>query len=340
MTTEKKTNLGSETQLHEDGEKNSRIHDVTIEQAERVLKLIQSLDPPGIASRTIQECLIAQCKSISQKNAAQKLALEILVNAYEPFTMKHFHIIKKQLEVTDDYLREALDVIRKLNPKPGGGDNTGGTQTVIPDFIIEKDEESGEMMISVNDSRLPILRLSDAYDKIKKESRVKMFNKETREFIRNKYEDAKFLIQAIKQRKHTMLKVMTAIGGLQHDYFEIGPAGLKPLIYKNVAEETGLDISTVCRIVNGKYVQTAFGTTELKFFFSESLPSDEGEEIATTVIKQVLKDLIENESKDKPLSDDKIAAKLKKQGYNVARRTVAKYREQLKIPVARLRREL
>jgi len=169
---------------------------------------------------------------------------------------------------------------------------------------------------------------------------VKMFNKETREFIRNKYEDAKFLIQAIKQRKHTMLKVMTAIGGLQHDYFEIGPAGLKPLIYKNVAEETGLDISTVCRIVNGKYVQTAFGTTELKFFFSESLPSDEGEEIATTVIKQVLKDLIENESKDKPLSDDKIAAKLKKQGYNVARRTVAKYREQLKIPVARLRREL
>lgn len=325
---------------NDDAEENLLLSEVNLEQAERVLKLIRHLDPPGIASRTVQECLIAQCKALTHKNAAQKLALEILENAYEPFTMKHFHIIKKQLEVTDEYLKEALEVIRRLNPKPGGGDNTGGTQTVIPDFLIEREEDTGELLITVNDSRLPVLRLSDAYEKIRKEARYKMFNKETREWIRNKYEDAKFLMQAIKQRKNTMLKVMTSIAGLQRDFFDIGSAGLKPLIYKNVAEQTGLDISTVCRIVNGKYVQTEFGTTELKYFFSESLPSDEGEEIATTVIKQVLKDIIDQEPKDKPYSDDKIAAELKKQGYNVARRTVAKYREQLRIPVARLRREL
>ena len=319
---------------------NNKLHEVFFDQAENVLKLIQTLDPPGIASRTVKECLLAQCKALPNKNAAQKLALEILMHAYEPFTMKHFHIIKKQLEVTDDYLREALDVIRRLNPKPGGGEMEAIFQTVIPDFIIEHDEETDELLISVNDSRLPVLKLSDAYDKIKKEAHFRMFNKDTRDWIRNKYEDAKFLIQAIKQRKNTMLKVMTAIAGLQRDYFYLGSAGLRPLIYKNVAEETGLDISTICRIVNNKYVQTDFGTLELKYFFSESLPNEDGEEIATTVIKQVIKDMLDSESKEKPFSDDKIAMELKKMGYLVARRTVAKYREQMRIPVARLRKEL
>ncbi len=319
---------------------NNKLQEVFLEQAESVLKLIQTLDPPGIASRTVKECLLAQCKALPNKNAAQKLALEILMHAYEPFTMKHFHIIKKQLEVTDDYLREAMDVIRRLNPKPGGGEMEAIFQTVIPDFIIEHDEETDELLISVNDSRLPVLKLSDAYDKIKKEAHFRMFNKDTRDWIRNKYEDAKFLIQAIKQRKNTMLKVMTAIAGLQRDYFYLGSAGLRPLIYKNVAEETGLDISTICRIVNNKYVQTDFGTLELKYFFSESLPNEDGEEIATTVIKQVIKDMLDTESKEKPFSDDKIAMELKKKGYLVARRTVAKYREQMRIPVARLRKEL
>lgn len=318
----------------------NKLHEVFFDQAENVLKLIQTLDPPGIASRTVKECLLAQCKALPNKNAAQKLALEILENAYEPFTMKHFHVIKKQLEVTDDYLREALDVIRRLNPKPGGGEMEAISQTVIPDFIIEREEDTNELLISVNDSRLPVLKLSDAYDKIKKEARFRMFNKDTRDWIRNKYEDAKFLIQAIKQRKNTMLKVMTAIAGLQRDYFDLGPAGLRPLIYKDVAEETGLDISTICRIVNNKYVQTDFGTLELKYFFSESLPNEDGEEIATTVIKQVIKDMVDTESKEKPYSDDKIATELKKKGYLVARRTVAKYREQMRIPVARLRKEL
>jgi len=316
------------------------IKTVTIEQAENVLNIIQSLDPPGFASRTIQECLIAQCRAIPKKNAAQKLALEILENTYEAFAMKHYHVIIKQIGVTEEYLKEAIEVIKRLNPKPGGIETSSEMNTVIPDFTIQRDEDTNELLINVNDSRIPILRLNKAYEKLKKEARTKVFNKETREWIRNKYEDAKFLIQAIRQRKSTMLKVMTAIAQLQKDYYYNGPSALRPLIYKDIAEETGLDISTVCRIVNGKYVQTEFGTHELKFFFSESLPSEDGQDISTTVIKQVIRDIIDKESKNKPYSDDKIGRELHEKGYQIARRTVAKYREQLKIPVARLRKEL
>lgn len=313
---------------------------VNIVQAEKVLKQIQLLDPPGFASRTIQECLISQCKTIPRKNASQKLALEILSNAYEPFTMKHYNIIMKQLNITETNLKNAIEIIRRLNPKPGGLDSSHVMNTVIPDFTVSRDEETNELLISVNDSRLPILRLNKAYEKLKKEARIKMFNKETRDWIRNKFEDAKFLIQAIHQRKNTMLKVMTAISHLQKDYFYFGASALKPLIYKNVAEVTGLDISTICRIVNGKYVQTEFGTHELKFFFSESLPSEDGQDISTRVVKNIIKDIIAEEPKNKPYSDDKIGNILKEKGFQIARRTVAKYREQLKLPVARLRKEL
>jgi RNA polymerase sigma-54 factor len=324
----------------EDADTPELIKNVTLEQAEKILLLIQKLDPPGFGSRSVQECLIAQAKSVPKPNAAQKLAIEILQNAYEAFTMKHYQQMLKQFGVTEDYLREAIEFIRKLNPKPGGLDSQSSMNTIIPDFTIERDEETAELLINVNDSRIPILKLNKAYELLKKDAHYKTFNKETKEWIRNKFEDAKFLIQAIRQRKSTMVKVMTAIAGLQRDFFENGPSSLKPLIYKNVADDTGLDISTVCRIVNGKYVQTEYGTYELKFFFSESLPSEDGEDVSTRVIKQVLKDIIDSEPKDKPYSDDKIGKELKKKGYNVARRTVAKYREQLKIPVARLRKEL
>ncbi len=313
---------------------------VDMEIAERILTYIQHLDPPGIGSRSVRECLLSQCRMLPKKNAAQKLAQEILENAYEAFAMKHYHIIKKQFEVTDDYLKEAIELIRKLNPKPGGADFHHEMNTVVPDFMVEKDEDTNELMITVNDSRIPALKVNDTYEKIRKEAKYKMFNKDTREWIRNKYEDAKFLIQAIRQRKSTMLKVMTSIAFLQKDFFDYGANALKPLIYKDVSEKTGLDISTICRIVNGKYVQTEFGTFELKFFFSESLPNEDGEEVSTRVIKQIIKDIIEAETKDKPFSDDKISEELKEKGYLVARRTVAKYREQLKIPVARLRKEL
>lgn len=313
---------------------------LSIKEAEAVLRRIQNLDPPGYASRTVQECLVAQLRAIPKANAAQKLALMVLTEAYDAFAMKHFPVIERQLDVTEDYLREAIEVIRNLNPRPGGGTFGSEMNTVSPDFSVEPTEDGTDFTITVNDSRLPALRVSDAYERLKKEARFHKFNKDTREFLRKKYEDAKFLMQAIRQRKSTMLRVMTAIAGLQRDFFFSGPDGLKPLIYRDVAEVTSLDISTVCRIVNGKYVQTRFGTFELKYFFSESLVTDEGEEVSTRIIKQKIKELIDAESKSKPLSDDKLAKDLKLLGYNVARRTVAKYREQLRLPVARLRREL
>ncbi len=327
-------------QTERDDENGQLLKEVTMEQADKVLAEIRSLDPPGIGSRDVRECLLAQLDAYPKPNAAQKLAKEILQYTYDAFTKKHYNVIRKQLGVTDDYLREALEEIRSLNPKPGGGDYQAEVNTVIPDFVVDVDEESGELMITVNDTSLPSIRLNKAYEKMKKEAYFKTSNKETKDWVRNKYEDAKFLIQAIKQRKTTMLKVMTAIAHLQQDFFYYGPSEIKPLIYKNVADNTGLDISTVCRIVNGKYVQTPYGTYELKYFFSEALPTEEGEEVATRVIKQELKNIIDSESKKKPYSDDKLSQMLKDKGFRVARRTVAKYREQMKIPVARLRKEL
>ena len=313
---------------------------VSTQQAEQVLRRVQSLEPPGVASRTVRECLLAQLRAIRKPNAAQKLALLVLTDAYEAFAMKHYHIIERQLNVREDYLREALDVIRKLNPRPGGGTFGPEMNTIMPDFIVERDEEHDDFLVTVNDSRLPTLRVNSAYERLKKDARYRQFNKETREWMRKKYEDAKFLVQAIRQRKSTMLKVMTSIVALQKDFFRSGPDMLKPLIYRDVAELAGMDISTICRIVNGKYVQSQYGTFELKYFFSESLVTDEGEEVSTRIIKAKIKEMIDAESKFKPLSDDKLAQDLKKMGYNVARRTVAKYREQLRIPVARLRKEL
>ncbi|HYF04305.1 MAG TPA: RNA polymerase factor sigma-54 [Patescibacteria group bacterium] len=313
---------------------------ITTEQLEEVLKKIQALEPPGIGARTIQECLLVQLDAIQKPNAAQKLAREVIAKCYDAFAMKHYNEIAKQLNIELDYLREALDAIRRLNPKPGGGAAGHEHNTVIPDFVVERDEDGDDFIVNLNDSRVPPVKVSAAYERLRKSARKKQFSKEARDWLRKKNEDAKFLIQAIRQRKMTMLKVMTAIVELQKDFFKNGQSGHKPLIYKDVAEATGLDISTISRIVNGKYVQTEFGTFELRYFFSESLSNDEGEEISTRIIKQKIKEMIDKEPKGKPLSDDKLAKDLKAFGYNVARRTVAKYREQLRIPVARLRKEL
>ncbi len=312
---------------------------ISLLQAEQVLHQIQELEPTGCASRTVQECLVAQLRALPKLNAGQKLALEVLTKTYQQFTMKHYAQIAQVLEVTEEYLREAIEVIRRLNPKPGYGSSSQGINTIIPDFVVEPSEDKKDFLITLNDNTMPQLRVSKAYEKLKREARYKQFNKDTREWMRKKHEDAKFLINAIKQRKSTMLKVMTTIVELQKGFFEDGPAGLRPLIYKDVAEASGMDISTVCRVVNNKYVQTEFGIFELRFFFSESLTNDEGDEVSTTIIKEKIRDIIGKESKQKPWSDDKLAKELKKEGYNVARRTVAKYREQLKIPVARLRRD-
>ncbi|HOQ49586.1 MAG TPA: hypothetical protein PLV01_07155, partial [Candidatus Kapabacteria bacterium] len=233
------------------------LNQVNIEQAERILKLIQSLDPPGIGSRTIQECLLSQLEHIQNPNDAQKLAIDILRDGYDAFAKKHYHVLIKQFDISEEQLKAALDIIKRLNPKPGGGDNVVEMNTVIPDFIVVKDD-NGELTIIVNDGNMPQIRLSSAYERLRREIKSQKVNKETREWIRSKYEDAKFLIQAIRQRKATMLKVMTAIAHHQREFFDYGISALKPLIYKDVAEATGLDISTVCRIVNGQYVQTQF----------------------------------------------------------------------------------
>jgi RNA polymerase sigma-54 factor len=302
--------------------------------------MIKLLDPPGVGSRNMQECLVAQLETLQHLNEVQYKALDILKNSFEPFTKKHFEVLMNKHNLDKDELREILEIIKKLNPKPGRGNSVSEMNTVIPDFLVELDKENNELMISLNDNKMPSLKVSKAYEILKKSGKIKNFNKETKEWLRQKNEDAKFIIQAIQQRKITMMKVMTAIAQLQRDFFIEGKSALKPLIYKDVADDTNIDISTVCRIVNNKYVLTQFGTYELKFFFSESLPSIDGEDISTTVIKDSLKDLIDSEPKNNPHSDEHLAQLLKDMGFNVARRTVAKYREQLKIPVARLRKEL
>lgn len=314
--------------------------EVTYKHAEKVLYSIQHLDPPGIGSRSIQECLLSQLDAVMEPTEYEDLSYEIIEKYYDQFMKKHYAAIIKELSISEEILKKVLDVIRSLNPKPGGHDYQNEINTVTPDYIVKREDETGELLISLNDNTIPELRLNKAYEKMRKEVKYRKFNQETRDWIRKKYDDAKFLIQAIKQRKHTMLMVMTAIAHLQKDFFEVGELGIKPLIYKAVAEETGLDISTVCRIVNGKYVRTDFGTYELKYFFSESLPNDDGEEVSTRIIKQKLKDVIDAENKTKPHSDQKLSKLMKDHGFNVARRTIAKYREQLKIPVARLRKEL
>ena len=321
-------------------EEDRALHPVKIEQVEKVLKIIQQLDPPGIASRDLQECLIAQCKAILKPTASQKNALRVLRDAFDEFSKKHFKEVMKKLDITEDELKDAIESIKKLNPKPGDGFTYPGMSTIIPDYIINNDEETGELQITLNETTIPPFKINTIYDMLKKESKEKKYNKETRQWIRSRYEDAKFLIQAVQQRRATMLKVMGAIAGIQKDFFTKGPKHIKPLIYADISNLTGLDISTVCRIVNNKYVQTNFGTYELKYFFSEALPNDVGEEVSTTIIKNRIKELIEQENKQNPLSDEAIADKLKEDGYNVARRTVAKYREQMKISVARLRKEL
>lgn len=313
---------------------------VTLSQAEKVLEIIQKLDPPGIASRNIQECLLAQARAITNPTKEQSNALLVLTNAFEEFSKKHFKDVMKKVNLSEEELKDAIDIIKKFNPKPGEGFSYSEMNTIIPDFIVERDSEKNEPQIILNDSTLPPLKISQLYDAMKKDAKEQKFNKETKQWIRTKYEDAKFIIQAVQQRKLTMLKIMSAIAGKQADFFNYGPEYVKPMVYKDIADYTELDISTVCRIVNNKFVQTDFGTYELKYFFSEALPSDDGEEISTTVVKNKIKELIDAEDKIKPLSDDQLSKELKDAGFNVARRTIAKYREQMRIPVARLRKEL
>jgi RNA polymerase sigma-54 factor len=311
----------------------------SLEEAKGILHRIQRLDPPGIGARDLQECLLIQLEVDTDPSAAHRLAYRLLQEAYTEFTMKHFEKICSRLDCTIDELKEAIEVIRSLNPKPGeGAVSIIEDNYLTPDFVIERDGE--DFVIIPNDRNVPVLRINRAYQELIRKGGRKEVDRDTRKFIREKFEAAKWFIASIQQRRQTMMKVMRAIVDLQMDFFLHGPDQIRPMIYKDVAERIEMDISTICRVVNGKYTQTDYGTFELRYFFSEKLETTSGEEVSTKIVKSRIEELIAEEDKHHPLSDDAISKEMEKAGFYVARRTVAKYREQLNIPVARLRRAL
>jgi RNA polymerase sigma-54 factor len=317
--------------------------DVTIEQAEKILKKIQTLEPIGIGARSLQECLLIQIRNSSFDPYYSFIAEKILAEHFEDFANRRFDAIQKNLDLSKETLRTAIDIIQKLNPKPGEGNiDSEEMNQITPDFLIEKVEDN--YIVTLNDRSVPSVTVSKTYlemlDTNKRKRKISERDKETHKFLREKFESAKWFIASLQQRRHTLMKIMQSILEKQYEFFESGAKYLKPMIYKNIAEEIGMDISTISRVVNGKYVQSPQGIHELKYFFSEGLSTDSGDEISNKHIKELIKEICENEPKDNPHSDDKIAAILQDKGIHIARRTVAKYREQLKIPVARLRKGL
>ncbi len=316
-------------------------------EVEEVIKIVQNFEPGGVCARDLQECLLIQIrrKSKLHNHKYLEVAEEILENNFEEFAKKHYNKLIKSLSISNNDLKGAVDEILKLNPKPGGtySNSAKPENYIIPDFIITND--NGELLLRLNSRNAPDLRISDSYkDMLKSYSKTKTKNRKQKDavmFIKQKIDAAKWFIDAIRQRQQTMLKTMQTILDYQYDYFLTGDeTKLRPMILKDIAEITGLDISTISRVSNSKYVQTEFGTFKLKSFFSESLQTDSGEEVSTREVKKILRDLIDAENKRKPLSDQKLTEELVLRSYNIARRTVAKYREQLNIPVARLRKQL
>lgn len=317
--------------------------DVTLEHAEKILKEIQTLEPVGIATRNLQECLLVQIRNSSYDPYYSYLAEKVLSEHFEDFANRRFDIIQKEMNFTKETLRTTIDLIQKLNPKPGEGNiDSEEMNQITPDFLIEKVEDN--YIVTLNDRSVPSVTISKTYlemiDTNKRKRKISTREKETYKFLREKFESAKWFIASLQQRRNTLMKIMRAILEKQYDFFEMGPRYLKPMIYKDIADEVGMDISTISRVVNGKFVQSPQGIHELKYFFSEGLSTDSGDEISNKHIKELIKEICDNEPKDNPYSDDKIASILQEKGIHVARRTVAKYREALKISVARLRKEL
>jgi len=317
----------------------------TEEELEEILAVIQDFEPAGVGARNLQECLLIQMKRKDQSNPATYLAVKILEDNFEAFTRKHYDRITKKLGISDDDLKVAIEEIVKLNPKPGNSmvESSKSIQHIVPDFLLVAD--GNELKLSLNSRNAPELKISRSYQDMLRtyaESKTKgPKEKEALMFVKQKIDSAKWFIDAIRQRQETLLYTMNAIVQLQKEYFLSGDdTKLKPMILKDVADMVNMDISTISRVANSKYVQTSFGTFLIKTFFSESLSTDSGEEVSTREVKQILMDAISGEEKRKPLTDDRLAKLLKDKGYNIARRTVAKYREQLNIPVARMRKEL
>ncbi len=305
------------------------------EEVEKVLKQIQRFDPIGIAARNLQECLIIQLENL-EINGLKDLALQIIRQGFNDFVNKRYEKVADLLEVSIGEIKQANEIINKLNPKPGEGYWAVQQNYIIPDFTIEKVDD--ELLVSLNEWNTPGLQISPHYKKLIRQS--KKLDKDVKNFLKKKVDSARWFLNALQQRRVTMLKTMNAIVELQREFFEDGPENIKPMIMKDVADIIEMDISTVSRVVNGKYVQTDYGVFELKFFFNEGMRTITGEDLSTLRIKEQLKDIIDAEDSNKPYSDDKLTEILNDKGIPIARRTVAKYREQLDIPIARLRRRI
>ncbi len=320
--------------------------DVSEKELEEILTIIQDFDPPGVGARDLQECLLLQIKR-KRETEATLLAIKILQGSFDEFTRKHYDKIIRKYEITEEELKNAINEILRLNPKPGSSYSnplSKSNQVIVPDFILENND--GELQLSLNQRNVPDLRMNNTYMEMMRsynENRknISRDQKDALLFVKQKMDSAKWFIDAIRQRHQTLLLTMSEIIDFQKEYFQDGDeAKLRPMILKDIADRTGLDISTISRVSNSKYIQTHFGIFPLKYFFSEGMQKDTGEEVSTREIKKILEECISGENKHRPLTDDRLAQILKEKSYPIARRTVAKYREQLGIPVARLRKEL
>ncbi len=321
--------------------------ETTEEEIEKLIGIIQKLEPAGIGARDLQECLYLQLQR-KDKTKEIELAIKIIEEYFEEFSRKHYSSIIRGLKITDDELKLLIDEITKLNPKPGS--SFGGTKledtlsTIIPDFLVENN--NGNLTVSLNNSNVPYLRINASYNNMIEDyiGNKKNQSKEMKDavtFAKQKIDNARWFIDAIRQRQRTLLATMSAIVNFQREFFLEGDETfLRPMVLKDIADITGYDISTISRVSNSKYVQTSFGVFQIKYFFSESLIKHSGEEISTHEIKKIMLECIEEEDKQNPMSDERLVKKLKEKGYKIARRTVAKYREQLNIPVARLRKSI
>ena len=321
--------------------------EVTVEEIERILGIIHELEPAGVGARNLQECLLLQMRQVRIDTHAKRLALKILTSYFDAFAKKHYERLMARLQITEDEFRDAIEQIKCLYPKPGNLYTEGGSDTtpyIVPDFVL--DNSDGELRLTLTAGNIPEVRISRRYkemirDMVSPDGTVKEKDREAIQFVKSKIDSAKWFISAIKQRHDTLMRTMRTILDFQREYFVDGDKSkLRPMILKDIADRTGLDVSTISRVVNSKYIQTPFGIILLKSLFSEGMQTSSGEEVSSYEIKKILQDCIDQEDKRHPLTDENLMDILNAKGYCIARRTVAKYREMLDIPVARMRKQI
>lgn len=309
--------------------------EVTPEDVEKVIKIINKFDPVGLASRNLQECLTVQIDELDLDEWTKELCLKLVNEFFNEFKSKHYEKISKQLKLSLEKVNELFNIIHKLNPIPGNTDSALDREYIYPDFVVTKIGD--ELVVELTDEYIPSIKISRRYVKMLK---TKGTPKQTKEFLKNKLDAAKWFMNSIVSRRETMMKVMKAIVDRQREFFLTNGENLKPIYEKDIASDINMDISTVSRTVRNKYVQTDFGTFELKYFFSNPIQMDSGEDVSSKIVKEKIRDFIDKEDKSKPLSDDKLTQLMNENGFPIARRTVAKYREAMKIPKATLRRKI